>query len=135
MNHASLRANGNRWTILFEEGEAILSRYPLQDVTCHELRPRAALFEHRVVLQATAVTPQGEVTLFCTHLTHGDPSVNRAQFAALKAYVNQADVGTSIVAGDLNATEDLLRDTPQPQHTPPAPPPPTTEGIPAASRT
>lgn len=110
MNHVYLRANGNRWTILFEEGEAILSRYPLQDVTFQELRPRAALFEHRVVLQATAVTPQGEVSLFCTHLTHGDPEINREQFAALRAYVGQESVGPSIVAGDLNATEDALQD-------------------------
>jgi endonuclease/exonuclease/phosphatase family metal-dependent hydrolase len=110
MNHVYLRANGNRWTILFEEGEAILSRYPLQDVTFQELRPRAALFEHRVVLRATAITPQGEVSLYCTHLTHGDPAVNQAQFAALKANVDQASAETSIVAGDLNATEDKLRD-------------------------
>lgn len=32
LNHVYFRANGNRWTILFEEGEAILSRYPLRDV-------------------------------------------------------------------------------------------------------
>jgi len=107
MNHAYMRANGNRWTILFEEGEAILSRYPLRDLAFQELRPRAALFEHRVVLQATAVMPQGQVTLFCTHLTHGDPTVNRAQFASLQTYVQQASTGPSIVAGDLNATEDV----------------------------
>lgn len=109
LNHVYLRANGNRWAILFEEGEAILSRYLLRDVTFQELQPRAALFEHRVVLQATALTPQGEVTLFCTHLTHGDPAVNRAQFASLKAYVDRAGAGPSIVAGDLNTTEDELQ--------------------------
>jgi len=37
LNHVYFRANGNRWTILFEEGEAILSRYPLRDVTFEEL--------------------------------------------------------------------------------------------------
>jgi len=109
LNHVYLRANGNRWTILFEEGETLLSRYPLQDVTYRELRPRAGLYEHRVVLHATAVTPQGEVTLFCTHLTHGDPAVNQDQFAALKAYVDRVSEGPSIVAGDLNATEDVLQ--------------------------
>ena len=107
MNYLYLRANGNRWAILFEEGAAILSRYPLRDVTFQELRPRAALFEHRVLLRATAVTPQGEVTLYVTHLTHGDPAVNRAQFAALMAYIDQTSAGPSIVAGDLNATESV----------------------------
>jgi endonuclease/exonuclease/phosphatase family metal-dependent hydrolase len=58
MNYLYLWANGNRWAILSEEGAAILSRYPLRDVTFQELRPRAALFEHRVLLKATAVTPQ-----------------------------------------------------------------------------
>jgi len=110
LNHLYLRANGNRRTILFEEGAAILSRYPLRDVTFRELEPRAAFFEHRVVLRATALTPQGEVTLYVTHLTHGDPAVNQAQFASLKAYVDQTSTETSIVAGDLNATEDILRD-------------------------
>jgi endonuclease/exonuclease/phosphatase family metal-dependent hydrolase len=110
MNHVYSRANGSRWTILFEEGATILSRYPLQDVTLRELKPRAAFFEHRVVLQATTVTPRGEVTLFCTHLTHGDPAVNKNQFAALKAHVGRASEGLSLVAGDLNATEDVLRD-------------------------
>jgi endonuclease/exonuclease/phosphatase family metal-dependent hydrolase len=109
MNHVYLRANGNRWTIFFEEGEAILSRFPLRDVAFQELRPRAALFEHRVVLRATALTPQGELTLFVAHLTHGDPAINREQFASLKAYVEQTQTGPSIVAGDLNATQDVLR--------------------------
>jgi endonuclease/exonuclease/phosphatase family metal-dependent hydrolase len=109
LNHLYLRANGNRWAILFEEGEAVLSRYPLRQVAFRELLPRAALFEHRVVLQATAVTPWGEVTLFVTHLTHGDPEVNRAQFASLKEVVARAGKRPSIVAGDMNATEDVLR--------------------------
>jgi endonuclease/exonuclease/phosphatase family metal-dependent hydrolase len=109
MNHIYLRANGNRWAILFEEGEAILSRYPLRQVAFRELGPRASLFEHRVVLRATAITPGGEVTVYVTHLTHGDPEVNRAQLASLVAYVTQAGDGPSIVAGDLNATEDVLQ--------------------------
>jgi endonuclease/exonuclease/phosphatase family metal-dependent hydrolase len=109
MNHVYLRANGNRWAILFEEGEAILSRYPLQQIAYRELQPRASLLEHRVVLRATAITPGGEVTVHVTHLTHGDPEVNGAQLASLVSSVNQAGDGLSIVAGDLNATEDVLR--------------------------
>jgi endonuclease/exonuclease/phosphatase family metal-dependent hydrolase len=110
LNHLYLRANGNRWTILFEEGAAILSRYPLRDPSFVELKPRAGLFEHRVALHAVAVTPWDEVGVFVTHLTHGDPRINRRQAGALQAFVD-ASVGPSasrpaIVAGDLNATED-----------------------------
>ncbi len=106
LNYQYLRANGNRWAILFEEGEAILSRYPLRDATFIELKPRAGFFEHRVVLAATAVTPWGDVRFFVAHLTHGAPEVNRAQAASLMAFVAAPGGGPAIVAGDFNATED-----------------------------
>ncbi|MDH4208647.1 MAG: endonuclease/exonuclease/phosphatase family protein [Anaerolineae bacterium] len=106
LNHAYLRANGNRWAILFEEGEAILSRYPLREVAFAELLPRAGLFEHRVVLEATAVTPWGDVAVFATHLTNGDQEVNRAQADSLMTFVNSGSHDLAIIAGDFNATED-----------------------------
>lgn len=111
LNHQYLRANGNRWAIFFEEGEAILSRYPLRDATFVELEPRAGFFEHRVVLGATAVTPWGDVRFFVAHLTHGAPEINRAQAASLMAFVAASGGEPAIVAGDFNATED----TPQVQ--------------------
>ncbi len=105
LNHLYLRANGNRHAILFEEGEAILSRYPLKDPGYAELEPRAGFFEHRVVLHATAVTPQGDLPVFVTHLTNGDPAINRAQAVSLLAFVAENSNGPAIVAGDFNATE------------------------------
>lgn len=106
LNHLYLRANGNRWTILFEEGEAILSRFPLDDVTITELQPRPGFFEHRVVLGATASTLWGDVRVFVTHLAHDDLKVNRAQTESLMAFVGESGEGLAIVAGDFNATED-----------------------------
>ena len=106
LNYLYLRANGNRWTILFEEGEAILSRYPLRDVKFEELEPRAGFFEQRVVLGATATTPWGDVCIFATHLTDGDPEINRAQAASLMAFVDKSGAGPAVVAGDFNATEN-----------------------------
>jgi endonuclease/exonuclease/phosphatase family metal-dependent hydrolase len=106
MNYVYLRANGNRWAILFEEGEAILSRYPLTDAAFVELEPRAGFFEHRVALRATAATPRGDLAVFVTHLTHGDPQVNRSQGQSLAAFVSTSAIGPAIVAGDLNAAED-----------------------------
>jgi endonuclease/exonuclease/phosphatase family metal-dependent hydrolase len=106
LNHVYVRANGNRHAILFEEGPAILSRYPLQEPGYIELEPRAGFFEHRVVLRATAETPWGDVDLFVTHLTHGEAAVNRQQASALQQLVSSAGHNFALVAGDFNATED-----------------------------
>jgi endonuclease/exonuclease/phosphatase family metal-dependent hydrolase len=106
LNYVYLRANGNRHTIFFEEGEAILSRYPLKDVSFTELQPRAGFFEHRAVLHATAVTPDGEVDLFATHLTTGEPKINQAQVASLQAFVEQTGSARALVGGDFNARDD-----------------------------
>jgi endonuclease/exonuclease/phosphatase family metal-dependent hydrolase len=104
LNHLYLRANGNRWAILFEEGEAILSRYPLRDPARRELEPQAGFFEHRVTLRAIADTPSGPLSIVVTHLTHGDDGVNRAQAEALYAFVDGTVPPPAVVAGDLNAT-------------------------------
>jgi endonuclease/exonuclease/phosphatase family metal-dependent hydrolase len=106
MNYLYLRANGNRRTIFFEEGEAILSRYPLKDAAFVELKPPAGFFEHRVALHASAATPWGDVDVFVTHLTHGDPGVNQNQAASLLAFVEAAAGNVAVVAGDLNAMPD-----------------------------
>ena len=106
LNYLYLRANGNRRTIFFEEGVVILSRYPLKDPTFVELEPQAGFFEHRVVLHATATTRWGDVRVFVTHLTHGDPETNRKQTASLMAFAGTTGSGLAIVAGDFNATED-----------------------------
>ena len=106
LNHASLRANGNRWTILFEEGAAILSRFPLDDVAGIELRPRAGFFEHRVVLYARVETSQGRLDAFSTHLTNGDAEVNRGQVESLRRFVESRAGALFVVGGDFNAHED-----------------------------
>jgi len=109
MNHAYVRANGNRWAIFFEEGEAILSRYPLSNLTYTELEPQADTFEHRVVLHATATTPTGELDLFVTHLTNGEEAINQAQAESLRAFVENTATGNAVIAGDFNAREDEVQ--------------------------
>lgn len=106
LNYLYLRANGNRHAILFEEGLVILSRFALQAPRFVELAPQASVFEHRVALHATALTPWGAVRVFVTHLTHRDATINRAQTAALQTFVQQTGSGLALIAGDLNATED-----------------------------
>lgn len=104
-NHVYLRANGNRWAILFEEGEAILSRFPLRDVAFTELPPRAGFFEHRVALKATVITPWGDIDVYSTHLTNGPQAINAGQAQHLRAFVQETAHHPAIVAGDFNAEE------------------------------
>jgi endonuclease/exonuclease/phosphatase family metal-dependent hydrolase len=106
MNYLYLRANGNRWAIFFEEGEAILSRFPLQQATGVVLQPRAGFFENRVALSAIAVTPFGELRLVSTHLTNGKAEVNRAQVEYLKKMTSSPAGQLTIIAGDFNARDD-----------------------------
>jgi endonuclease/exonuclease/phosphatase family metal-dependent hydrolase len=106
MNYAYVRANGNRWAIFFEEGEAILSRYPLTNLTYTELEPQAGTFEHRVVLHATALTPSGKLDLFVTHLTNVEGAINQAQAESARAFVESTATGNAVIAGDFNAGED-----------------------------
>jgi endonuclease/exonuclease/phosphatase family metal-dependent hydrolase len=106
MNSAYLRANGNRWLIRFEEGEVVLSRYPLVFVEHSELKPAVGFFENRVVLHAVALAPSGELDLYVTHLTNGAAQVNQEQANALLEYVSRTAQHTALVAGDFNALED-----------------------------
>lgn len=103
MNHVSFRANGNRFAILFEEGAAILSRYPLLDAHGSELSPRAGFFEQRIALYARVDTPQGELGVVSTHLTNGSAETNRMQARALEQFVAEHAPPSFVAAGDLNA--------------------------------
>ena len=106
LNYVYLPANGNRWTILFAEGEAILSRYPLSEATYVELQPQAGFFEHRIALQAIVKTPWGDIRVVSTHLTNGEHETNLAQTRSLVSFIASSGEGTAIVAGDFNATEN-----------------------------
>ncbi|KAA3662237.1 MAG: hypothetical protein DWQ04_14030 [Chloroflexi bacterium] len=105
MNYVYFRANGNLKLIGFEEGQLILSRFPLQDIHFTELMPQAAFFEHRVVLHAKTETPQGGIDLYVTHLTNGATEINKAQTNALLEYVEKTATNTAVIAGDFNAAE------------------------------
>jgi len=105
MNYVYYRANGNRWTILFEEGEAVLSRYPIGDIRWVELKPSAGLFENRVALLATIATPQGIIDFYVTHLTNGAQEVNRGQAEALRRFVEERGEHPAVIAGDFNALD------------------------------
>lgn len=103
MNWAYRRANGNRRAILFEEGDAILSRYPLQDVASVELPWGADFFEHRTAVGATLQTPWGPVRVISTHLSGEPAAVAAAQVTALRAFADGESLPATIIGGDFNA--------------------------------
>ena len=105
MNYVARSANGNRWTILFSEGEAILSRYPLKDVRSVELQPQAGFFEHRIALEATVETQQGDVRAVGTHLSSDNKQANRIQADALVQFVQAGTDLPVFIGGDFNALE------------------------------
>ena len=105
-NYLYYRANGNHHLIFFEEGEAILSRFPLKDPLFTELLPKLELFESRVSLGANVITPWGEVMVFVTHLTDKDSIVRGSQAESLRRFVETHRVGPAVVAGDFNSQED-----------------------------
>lgn len=106
MNYVFARANGNKWTIFFEEGEAILSHYPLKKPTVFELNPLAGFFEHRIVLHSVVETSHGELDLYVSHLTNKDKKINREQANSLKTFVEESTSGVGIIGGDFNAKDD-----------------------------
>jgi endonuclease/exonuclease/phosphatase family metal-dependent hydrolase len=106
-NYLFYRAEGNRRLIFFETGQAILSRFPLNNIVYTDLPPKAGFFESRVALAATASTPFGEVTFIVAHLTDkkNDPLVNHRQAEALHVFVQNHTSGLGVVGGDFNALE------------------------------
>ncbi len=105
-NYLYYRASGNRTLIFFEEGEAILSRFPLQEPRPTILAPPVDLFERRVALSAIVSTPWGDLTLVVTHLTDKAPQKNLGQARSLLSFVESLPGDRKVVAGDFNASPD-----------------------------
>lgn len=106
MAYAYGRANGDREAIGFEEGVAILSRYPLQSPQVIEVEPRVSPVEHRMALRVFATTPAGQVAVYCAHLTTSRRA-NPEQVDWLHRFVlDDAGSRTAIIAGDFNAAGD-----------------------------
>jgi len=105
---AYARANGRAAWIGFEEGEAVLSRYPIREIRRHVLLPKPGLFENRIVLRAVLDTPLGALEVYNTHFSH---RVNRdplrlKQAEALVRFLRDSyrlRELPAVVGGDINA--------------------------------
>ena len=98
------RANGNV-KIGFEEGLAVLSRFPLSEPKLTHLRPTMKPFVRRMALGARASTPAGHFWAFSVHLGINNRQ-NIAQQASLRHMLatlpNELPV---LVGGDFNSHE------------------------------
>lgn len=102
MDSAFARANGNLQRIGFEEGEAVLSRYPIVQAIRMQLEPRKPFFERRVALVCVLDLGGGEPLLVAgTHLHHRNLETAAAQSRHLAARL--ANLPLTLVAGDFNA--------------------------------
>lgn len=105
MSVSYARANGAVHAIGFEEGLAVLSRYPIGQVHLRQLSRGLNPLVRRIALGAEVATPHGTVLAVTTHLgllrKH-----NARQVSALRDWVADISGGrVAIIGGDFNAPE------------------------------
>jgi endonuclease/exonuclease/phosphatase family metal-dependent hydrolase len=95
------------WAMNFEEGPAILSRWPIVETEVIDLPRCARFYDPRVVLRAAVETPRGRMQVFSTHLAHDGCQAKRL------GEIVRAHGGPlpALVMGDFNASEstDTIR--------------------------
>ena len=89
------------WILDFDEGPAILSRFPIVASEIYELPRCRAYLDPRVVLRAEVVTPHGHLHVFSTHTSGVDCQVERAAHI-VRTWRGQMP---SVLMGDLNGVE------------------------------
>lgn len=99
------RANGSLRLLGFEEGSAVLSRFPIVAATRLHLSPRRHPFAHRIGLQVDLELRADEIYTFVgTHLASSAAEIAEAQAADLLAQLDEQDL--LLVAGDFNQDRD-----------------------------
>ena len=89
------------WAMNFEEGPAILTRWPISETEVIDLPRCAKFYDPRVVLRAAVETPRGRLQVFSTHLAHDACQARRL------AEIVRAHAGPlpALLMGDFNASE------------------------------
>jgi endonuclease/exonuclease/phosphatase family metal-dependent hydrolase len=85
----------------FDEGPALLSRFPITRSEAHRLPACGRAIEPRVLLFAELATPRGRLPVFSTH-TAGNPCHTRRVAELVRAH--QGDL-PGVLMGDFNAVE------------------------------
>ncbi len=89
------------WAMNFEEGPAILSRWPIVESEVLDLPRCVKFYDPRVVLRAAVDTPRGRLQVFSTHLAH-DPCQAKRLGEILRAHSGPLP---ALLLGDFNAPE------------------------------
>jgi endonuclease/exonuclease/phosphatase family metal-dependent hydrolase len=100
-NSVYARANGSRRLNGFEEGSAVLSRFPIRKAQRWLLAPRFPWWERRIALATTLEIGGQEVTLVGLHCHDANEEVAAAQ--ARSVLERLPATGPVLVAGDFNA--------------------------------
>ncbi len=104
---ASARANGDAAEFGFEEGPAILSRFPIGGVQSRRLSHGANPIVRRVALAAHVETAHGRLLLVSAHLGLVQRH-NAGQIRRLRSWVNGMARGdAAVIGGDFNAPEHM----------------------------
>ncbi|MXX75417.1 MAG: serine hydrolase [Holophagales bacterium] len=103
---AYARANGSLRWLGFEEGSAILSRFPVEDPELWQLGPDRDAFERRIGLSVRIAHPVLPFDLVGVHLANGDTDLAAAQAAGLLERVLARAERPALVSGDLNLPGD-----------------------------
>jgi endonuclease/exonuclease/phosphatase family metal-dependent hydrolase len=107
----SARANGDVEAIGFEEGPAILSRFPPGEVHLRRLSHGANPLVRRVALAAHLTSPHGTLLAVSVHLGLVQRH-NAGQIRRLRSWVSDVSDGdAAVVGGDFNAPEHTLEIT------------------------
>ena len=89
------------WIMNFEEGPAILSRFPIRGHATYDLPRCAKFFDPRVALRADVETPAGTVAIVSTHTSHDACQTRRVAEVAREARTTLP----ALVMGDFNHVE------------------------------
>ena len=101
----SARANGDVEAIGFEEGPAILSRFPLGQAHVRQLSHGSNPLVRRLALAASVDTRPGRLVVVSAHLGLMQRH-NAGQIRRLRSWVHDVSGGdAAVVGGDLNAQE------------------------------
>ena len=102
LHAAYARANGSLRWLGFEEGAAILSRFPIDAPETWPLRPDRGRFERRIALTARIDHPALPFEVVGVHAANGDPELAAAQTRHLLDRLRARSERPALIAGDFN---------------------------------
>ena len=100
------RANGSLRWLGFEEGAAILSRFPIAVPETRPLLPDRDRFERRIALTARIDHPTLSFEVVGVHVANGDPELAAAQSQHLLGQLLDRAERPVLIAGDFNLDSD-----------------------------